>query len=163
MHAWLSSNIRTYHHFPQCPFLNPLMSLNFHPLSIESTSPQHFLYPLSYSLPCIFPFTFHLVHAWSLIHTHFSYSPLSHLPKLTKPSPPFSLYTTYPFSILNPSIHFMIDGPHGDSDLTGCKIIIDAYRGWGVHDGGVFSEKNLTKTDQNRACMTIRLPCCKPY
>lgn len=149
--------------FPQCPFLNPLISLNFHPLSIESLplnisftrSHIHFLaYSLSHLISCMHG---HSSIPISLIH-HFS-----HLPKLTNPSPHFSLYTTYPFSILNPSIRFVIDGPHGDSDFTGCKIIIDAYRGWGVHDGGVFSEKNLTKTDQNRACMTIRLPCCKPY
>ena len=54
---------------------------------------------------------------------------------------------------LNPSGHFVIDGPRGDVGLTGRKIIIDTYKGWGGHDGGVCSGKDPTKMDRNGACM----------
>ena len=40
---------------------------------------------------------------------------------------------------LNPSGRFVIGGPHGDAGLTGRKIIIDSYGGWGAHGGGAFS------------------------
>jgi hypothetical protein len=42
---------------------------------------------------------------------------------------------------LNPSGRFVIGGPHGDAGLTGRKIIIDTYGGWGAHGGGAFSGK----------------------
>merc|ERR1711918_238549 len=42
---------------------------------------------------------------------------------------------------LNPSGRFIIGGPHGDAGLTGRKIIIDTYGGWGAHGGGAFSGK----------------------
>ena len=54
---------------------------------------------------------------------------------------------------LNPSGRFVIDGPRGDVGLTGRKIIIDTYKGWGGHDGGVCSGKDPTKMDRNGACM----------
>ena len=40
---------------------------------------------------------------------------------------------------INPSGRFVIGGPHGDAGLTGRKIIIDTYGGWGAHGGGAFS------------------------
>lgn len=46
---------------------------------------------------------------------------------------------------LNPSKLFTIGGPHGDAGLTGRKIIIDTYGGWGAHGGGAFSGKDSTK------------------
>ncbi|KAG4917212.1 S-adenosylmethionine synthase 1 [Glycine soja] len=46
---------------------------------------------------------------------------------------------------LNPSGRFVIGGPHGDAGLTGRKIIIDTYCGWGAHGGGAFSGKDPTK------------------
>ncbi len=46
---------------------------------------------------------------------------------------------------LNPSGRFVIGGPHGDAGLTGRKIIIDTYGGWGAHGGGAFSGKDCTK------------------
>lgn len=46
---------------------------------------------------------------------------------------------------LNPSGRFVIGGPHGDAGLTGRKIIIDTYGGWGAHGGGAFSGKDPTK------------------
>jgi len=48
----------------------------------------------------------------------------------------FFLQTIYH---LNPSGRFVIGGPHGDAGLTGRKIIIDSYGGWGAHGGGAFS------------------------
>merc|ERR1712183_1155645 len=52
---------------------------------------------------------------------------------------------------LNPSGRFVIAGPHGDAGLTGRKIIIDTYGGWGAHGGGAFSGKDTTKVDRSAA------------
>jgi len=52
---------------------------------------------------------------------------------------------------LNPSGRFVIGGPHGDAGLTGRKIIIDSYGGWGAHGGGAFSGKDVTKVDRSAA------------
>lgn len=52
---------------------------------------------------------------------------------------------------LNPSGRFVIGGPHGDAGLTGRKIIIDSYGGWGAHGGGAFSGKDSTKVDRSGA------------
>jgi S-adenosylmethionine synthetase len=46
---------------------------------------------------------------------------------------------------LNPSGRFVIGGPQGDAGLTGRKIIVDTYGGWGAHGGGAFSGKDPTK------------------
>merc|ERR1712060_886319 len=52
---------------------------------------------------------------------------------------------------LNPSGRFIIGGPQGDAGLTGRKIIIDTYGGWGAHGGGAFSGKDPTKVDRSAA------------
>ena len=52
---------------------------------------------------------------------------------------------------LNPSGRFVIGGPDGDAGLTGRKIIIDTYGGWGAHGGGAFSGKDPTKVDRSGA------------
>jgi len=52
---------------------------------------------------------------------------------------------------LNPSGRFVIGGPHGDAGLTGRKIIIDTYGGWGAHGGGAFSGKDSSKVDRSAA------------
>merc|ERR1711988_395770 len=52
---------------------------------------------------------------------------------------------------INPSGKFTIGGPEGDGDLTGRKIIIDTYGGWGAHGGGAFSGKDPTKVDRSAA------------
>ena len=52
---------------------------------------------------------------------------------------------------INPSGRFVIGGPHGDAGLTGRKIIIDTYGGWGAHAGGAFSGKDPTKVDRSGA------------
>jgi S-adenosylmethionine synthetase len=52
---------------------------------------------------------------------------------------------------LNATGRFVIGGPHGDAGLTGRKIIIDTYGGWGAHGGGAFSGKDPTKVDRSGA------------
>ena len=52
---------------------------------------------------------------------------------------------------VNPTGRFVIGGPHGDSGLTGRKIIVDTYGGTGRHGGGAFSGKDCTKVDRSAA------------
>nr|AGT02791.1 methionine adenosyltransferase [Angomonas desouzai] len=52
---------------------------------------------------------------------------------------------------INPSGRFVIGGPHGDAGLTGRKIIVDTYGGWGAHGGGAFSGKDPSKVDRSAA------------
>lgn len=50
---------------------------------------------------------------------------------------------------VNPTGNFVIGGPHGDSGLTGRKIIVDTYGGWAPHGGGAFSGKDPSKVDRS--------------
>lgn len=52
---------------------------------------------------------------------------------------------------IQPSGKFVIGGPQGDAGLTGRKIIVDSYGGWGAHGGGAFSGKDPTKVDRSGA------------
>ena len=52
---------------------------------------------------------------------------------------------------INPTGRFVIGGPHGDSGLTGRKIIVDSYGGYARHGGGAFSGKDCTKVDRSTA------------
>ena len=52
---------------------------------------------------------------------------------------------------INPTGRFVIGGPHGDSGLTGRKIIVDSYGGMARHGGGAFSGKDCTKVDRSGA------------
>ncbi len=54
---------------------------------------------------------------------------------------------------INPTGNFVIGGPHGDSGVTGRKIIVDTYGGMGRHGGGAFSGKDATKVDRSAAYM----------
>jgi S-adenosylmethionine synthetase len=54
---------------------------------------------------------------------------------------------------VNPTGRFVIGGPHGDAGLTGRKIIVDTYGGYGNHGGGCFSGKDPTKVDRSAAYM----------
>lgn len=54
---------------------------------------------------------------------------------------------------INPTGRFVIGGPHGDSGLTGRKIIVDTYGGYARHGGGAFSGKDCTKVDRSAAYM----------
>lgn len=65
---------------------------------------------------------------------------------------------------IQPSGRFVIGGPQGDAGLTGRKIIVDTYGGWGAHGGGAFSGKDFSKVDRS-AAYTARwignvLPSC---
>ncbi|TGL61593.1 methionine adenosyltransferase [Leptospira sarikeiensis] len=54
---------------------------------------------------------------------------------------------------INPTGQFIIGGPHGDTGLTGRKIIVDTYGGYGRHGGGAFSGKDPSKVDRSAAYM----------
>jgi len=62
-----------------------------------------------------------------------------------------TLYGAHTNMHINPSGKFIIGGPQGDAGLTGRKIIIDTYGGWGAHGGGAFSGKDPTKVDRSAA------------
>tara|TARA_Y100001970_G_C14249341_1_gene870645 strand:- start:3318 stop:4475 length:1158 start_codon:yes stop_codon:yes gene_type:complete len=57
--------------------------------------------------------------------------------------------------LINPTGRFVVGGPQGDTGLTGRKIIVDTYGGWGRHGGGAFSGKDPTKVDRS-ACYMAR-------
>lgn len=59
---------------------------------------------------------------------------------------------------INPTGRFVVGGPHGDSGLTGRKIIVDTYGGYCPHGGGAFSGKDSTKVDRS-ACYMARYVC----
>jgi len=71
--------------------------------------------------------------------------------KLKNGQPAISLYGSHTHLHINPSGKFIIGGPQGDAGLTGRKIIIDTYGGWGAHGGGAFSGKDPTKVDRSAA------------
>jgi len=73
---------------------------------------------------------------------------IEHVIKPTIPEKYLDQHTVYH---LNPSGRFVIGGPQGDAGLTGRKIIIDTYGGWGAHGGGAFSGKDPTKVDRSAA------------
>jgi len=65
--------------------------------------------------------------------------------------PALTLFGDFTHLYINPSGKFIIGGPQGDAGLTGRKIIIDTYGGWGAHGGGAFSGKDPTKVDRSAA------------
>ena len=66
---------------------------------------------------------------------------------------PAELITPETEFFINPTGRFAIGGPHGDSGLTGRKIIVDTYGGMGRHGGGAFSGKDCSKVDRSGAYM----------
>lgn len=66
---------------------------------------------------------------------------------------PAELVTEETEFFINPTGRFVIGGPHGDSGLTGRKIIVDTYGGMGRHGGGAFSGKDCSKVDRSGAYM----------
>ena len=66
---------------------------------------------------------------------------------------PKSLLSKNTEFLINPTGRFVIGGPQGDSGLTGRKIIVDTYGGWGRHGGGAFSGKDPSKVDRSAAYM----------
>ena len=73
--------------------------------------------------------------------------------KICKPLLPGDLDISNITYHINPTGRFVVGGPHGDCGLTGRKIIIDTYGGWGRHGGGAFSGKDPTKVDRSAAYM----------
>jgi S-adenosylmethionine synthetase len=73
--------------------------------------------------------------------------------KIIKPILPAELVTGDVTYHINPTGRFVVGGPHGDCGLTGRKIIVDTYGGWGRHGGGAFSGKDPTKVDRSAAYM----------
>jgi S-adenosylmethionine synthetase len=73
--------------------------------------------------------------------------------KIVKPALPKDLDTKSVTYHINPTGRFVVGGPHGDCGLTGRKIIVDTYGGWGRHGGGAFSGKDPTKVDRSAAYM----------
>lgn len=72
-----------------------------------------------------------------------------HLPKSVQ-----RLFTDHVQYHINPTGKFVIGGPHGDTGLTGRKIIVDTYGGKGAHGGGAFSGKDPSKVDRSAAYAT---------
>ena len=62
-----------------------------------------------------------------------------------------SLFGNLEDVLVNPTGKFVIGGPHGDTGLTGRKIIVDTYGGYGAHGGGAFSGKDPSKVDRSAA------------
>lgn len=73
------------------------------------------------------------------------------LEKVIKAVIPSNLIDDKTIYHLNPSGRFVIGGPQGDAGVTGRKIIIDTYGGWGAHGGGAFSGKDPSKVDRSAA------------
>ena len=71
--------------------------------------------------------------------------------KLKNGQEAITLFGDHTHMYINPSGKFIIGGPQGDAGLTGRKIIIDTYGGWGAHGGGAFSGKDPTKVDRSAA------------
>merc|ERR1712070_473708 len=71
--------------------------------------------------------------------------------------PALTLFGDHTHLHINPSGKFIIGGPQGDAGLTGRKIIIDTYGGWGAHGGGAFSGKGPTKVDRSAAYISRQM------
>ena len=77
------------------------------------------------------------------------------IPRVLKKYPHYSPYFNSNIQyLINPTGKFVIGGPHGDTGLTGRKIIVDTYGGKGAHGGGAFSGKDPSKVDRSAAYAT---------
>ena len=77
------------------------------------------------------------------------------IPRVLSKYPFFSKYFNDDIIFhINPTGKFVIGGPHGDTGLTGRKIIVDTYGGKGAHGGGAFSGKDPSKVDRSAAYAT---------
>ena len=73
--------------------------------------------------------------------------------QVIRPVIPAALWDAQTRILVNPTGRFVIGGPHGDSGLTGRKIIVDTYGGYARHGGGAFSGKDPTKVDRSATYM----------
>lgn len=74
------------------------------------------------------------------------------IPKVIESDPQYKRIFTNDYKLfVNPTGKFVIGGPHGDTGLTGRKIIVDTYGGKGAHGGGAFSGKDPSKVDRSAA------------
>jgi S-adenosylmethionine synthetase len=73
--------------------------------------------------------------------------------EVIKPIIPSELLSPKTKIYINPTGRFVIGGPNGDTGLTGRKIIMDTYGGWGRHGGGAFSGKDPSKVDRSASYM----------
>jgi S-adenosylmethionine synthetase len=73
--------------------------------------------------------------------------------EIIQKSVPVHLLSKHTKYHINPTGQFIVGGPHGDTGVTGRKIIVDTYGGWGRHGGGAFSGKDPTKVDRSAAYM----------
>ncbi|MGF1484522.1 MAG: methionine adenosyltransferase [Opitutales bacterium] len=73
--------------------------------------------------------------------------------KVIKKTLPKKLIDSKTQYLINPTGQFIVGGPQGDAGLTGRKIIVDTYGGWGRHGGGAFSGKDPSKVDRSAAYM----------
>lgn len=77
------------------------------------------------------------------------------IPRVLKKYPQYkSVFNNKIQYLINPTGKFVIGGPHGDTGLTGRKIIVDTYGGKGAHGGGAFSGKDPSKVDRSAAYAT---------
>lgn len=89
-------------------------------------------------------------HTASVAHATIEKYLIENVIKKVIPASMLSKNTEY---LINPTGRFVIGGPQGDSGLTGRKIIVDTYGGWGRHGGGAFSGKDPSKVDRSAAYM----------
>ncbi len=77
------------------------------------------------------------------------------IPRILKKYPSYNTFFNEDIQYhINPTGKFVIGGPHGDTGLTGRKIIVDTYGGKGAHGGGAFSGKDTSKVDRSAAYAT---------
>ncbi len=89
-------------------------------------------------------------HADGVAHSTIEKYLIENVVKKVLPAKMLSKHTEF---LINPTGRFVIGGPQGDSGLTGRKIIVDTYGGWGRHGGGAFSGKDPSKVDRSAAYM----------
>ena len=89
-------------------------------------------------------------HAANVTHRTIEKYLIENVVKKVLPASMLNKNTEY---LINPTGRFVVGGPQGDSGLTGRKIIVDTYGGWGRHGGGAFSGKDPSKVDRSAAYM----------
>ena len=89
-------------------------------------------------------------HTADVAHATIEKHLIEHVIKKVIPAEMLTRNTEY---LINPTGRFVVGGPQGDSGLTGRKIIVDTYGGWGRHGGGAFSGKDPSKVDRSAAYM----------